>query len=295
MIPRVHTRSPYATEALTEALGRPVSDQEGLTGHTVVAHWPGLEPVAPDDEQQIWTSQDWADHLDTPSWEYPRATSPRKDRFAIWHADVRLALGDRQLTGPEWSEIAHRLARAVGIATPGDTRSCRWIAVQAQPRRLDLIANLILPDGTWTSQPGLLLRLAAECRRLETALSLLGPLPARSSPHAAALPAAVHSAAETTGQLAELLHQLADEATGPLVTGRGLVEYAAHRLGALPHAYGPAMEHQLGWIPRRLYGIQQDLDAVVADLAATPDRTAPPPALPVPRPPTASARTRSTP
>ncbi|WP_416986999.1 hypothetical protein [Streptomyces sp. T028] len=290
---RVRTRSPYATEALAEALGRPVSDQEGLTGHTVVAHWPGLGHVAFDDEQRVWTSKDWEDHLDAPSWEHPRAKGLRKERFSIWHAEVRLAPGDRRLTGPEWSEIAHRLARAAGIATPGDTSSCRWIALQAQPRRLDLIANLIRPDGTWTVQAGLLLQMAAECRRLETALSLLAPLPGRSSRRTVTPPAAVRAAVGTTGQLGELLHQLADETTGPLATARGLVEHAAHRLGALPHPDGLVTEHQLEWIARRLYGIQQDLDSVAADLAAPFRPPVPAPAASVPR--SASARTRSTP
>ncbi|GGZ79619.1 hypothetical protein [Streptomyces bluensis] len=50
---------------------------------------------------------------------------------------------------------------------------------------------------------------------------------------------------QESAQLAQLFQRLADEATGPLATARGLVEHAAHRLGALPDAYGPAWEHQL--------------------------------------------------
>ncbi|WP_416986957.1 hypothetical protein [Streptomyces sp. T028] len=244
--------------------------------------------------QRIRTSKDWADHPDAPSWEHPRAKGPQKERFAIWHADVRLAPRDRQFTGPEWSEIAHRLARAAGTAAPGDTKGCRWIALQAQPRRLDLIANLIRPDGTWTVQASLLLRMAAECRLLETALSLLAPLPARSSRRTAAPPAAVRAAVGTTGQLGELLHQLADETTGPLATARGLVEHAAHRLGALPHPDCLVTEHQLEWIARRLYGIQQDLDSVAADLTAPFRPPVPAPGASVPAT-SASAGTRSTP
>ncbi|WP_215449439.1 hypothetical protein [Streptomyces sp. ATCC 21386] len=289
MIPRVHARGLEAAVALADALDHPVSDRQGLSEYTAVAHWPGLDHFSHDDEQPTWTSEEWASHLDAPSWELPFAASPREARFVIWHADVRLAPVDRALTGSEWSEIAHRLARAAGIATPGDTGGCRWIAVQAQPRRLDLIANLIRPDGTWTTQPDLLRRLMVECRRLETDLGLLRPFHARPEPHATATApgpdGAAPAAVGATAQLAQLLHQLADEATGPLATVRGLVEHAAHRLGALPHAYDPATEHQLEWVARRLYGIQQDLDAVAADLASTPDRTAPPPALPVPRHP----------
>ncbi|WP_330347808.1 hypothetical protein [Streptomyces sp. NBC_00582] len=295
MIPRVHVRRLDAAEALADALDRPASDQEGLTGHTVIAHWPGLDDYTTD-EQPTWTSEEWANHLDAPSREHPFAAGPRDDRFAIWHADVRLAPVHRHLTAPEWSEIAHRLARAAGIVTPGDTNGCRWIAVQAQPRRLDLIANLICPDGTWTTQPDLLRRLVTEYRRLETDLGLLQPFHAPPAPHttAAAHPAAAPTAVGAAAQLAQLLHQLADEATGPLATVRGLVEHAAHRLGALPDAYGPVSEHQLDWIARRLLSIQQDLGAV-ADLAATPHRTAPAPALPLAHPTATSARPLSTP
>jgi hypothetical protein len=228
-------------------------------------------------------------------------SSPRResqeDRFAIWHADVRLAPVDRQLTGPEWSEIAHRLARAAGIATPGDTNGCRWIAVQAQPRRLDLIANLIRADGTWTIQPDLHRRLMTECRRLETDLGLLQPFHTAPAPYATApaRPTAPSTAVGATAQLAQLLHQVADEATGPLATARGLVEHAAHRLGPRPYAYGPTPEHQLEWIARRLHGIQQDLHSVAADLSAASHQTDPAPARPVPRLTAASARPRSTP
>ncbi|MDO0936424.1 hypothetical protein QQY66_33750 [Streptomyces sp. DG2A-72] len=283
----MHVRSLEAAEALADALDHPVSDREGLTGHTAVAHWPSLDHFAHGDKQPTWTSQEWATHLDVPSWNHPFAASPQEDRFAIWHADVRLAPVDRQLTGPEWSEIAHRLARAAGIATPGDTNGCRWIAVQAQPRRLDLIANLIRADGTWTTQPDLHRRLMTECQRLETDLGLLQPFHAPPPPHATAVGA--------TAQLAQLLHQLADEATGPLATVRTLVEHAAHRLGPLPHAYGPASEHQLEWIARRLHGIQQDLNAVAADLSAASHQTVGAPVRPVPRPTAASAPPRSTP
>ncbi|MGW4671463.1 hypothetical protein [Streptomyces sp. NPDC004324] len=61
--------------------------------------------------------------------------------------DRRLHPQDRDLTGPEWAEAAHRLARAAGIDIPGKEHGCRWTAVQAQPRRLNLIANLIHLDG----------------------------------------------------------------------------------------------------------------------------------------------------
>ncbi|MEU6192326.1 hypothetical protein [Streptomyces sp. NPDC047061] len=72
-----------------------------------------------------------------------------------------------------------------------------------------------------------------------------------------------------TAQLGGLLRQLADEYTGPLATVRGLVEHTAHRLGRLPHAYGPAAGHQLELLAHRLHGIQQDLDSTAAALPTT--------------------------
>ncbi|MEU7401331.1 hypothetical protein [Streptomyces sp. NPDC044948] len=294
MIIRVNPRDLSPNAPLAETLGRPVSGQEGLTDHTVVAHWPGLDYYTPFDEQQIWTSVEWAEHLDDPTWEHPFTASPHGDRRTIWHADVRLAPDDRDLTGPEWSEIAHRIARTAGIQRPGDDQGCRWIAVQAQPGRLDLLANLIRPDGTWTAQPHRLLALlAAESRHIETELDLISPRTGGPDPDSAArfarraTPQA--NVADAATQLAGLLGQLADENTGPLSTVRGLVEHAAHRLGRLPHAHAQGNGHQLELIARRLHGIQQDLDATVAALPtapATPARPTPPPyraaAAPVP-------------
>ncbi|CAL9583501.1 hypothetical protein SUDANB106_05094 [Streptomyces sp. enrichment culture] len=56
MIPRVHERAHTPHGPLGQALGRPVSPQEGLTEHTVVAHWPGLDFYTLNDEQATWTS-----------------------------------------------------------------------------------------------------------------------------------------------------------------------------------------------------------------------------------------------
>ncbi|MDF3292407.1 hypothetical protein [Streptomyces silvisoli] len=277
MIARIHRRNPDAVEALAEALDRPVSYQESLTAYTVVAHWPGPDVYS----------------LNAPSRQHPSPFSPQDDGHAIWHADVRLHPGDRDLNRAEWSEIAHRLARTAGIHRPGDGSGCRWIAVQAQPGRLDLMANLIRADGTWQQQPhklDLVKAMTSECRRIEADFALTPPhhnpvaqIPAQPVPahtRDSGEPTA-HSTEQlvgTTAQLAELLHQLADEATGPVATVRGLVEHAAYRLNRLPRAYGPASGHQLELIARRLHGMQQDLEATAAALHSTswsPARPAP--------------------
>lgn len=288
MIIRVNPRALNTSEPLAEALGRPVSSQEGLTDHTVVAHWSGLDYYTPFDEQQIWTPAEWAEHLDDPTREHPLAASPHSDRRAIWHADVRLAPDDRDLTGPEWSEIAHRIARTAGIQRPGDHQGCRWIAIQAQPGRLDLLANLIRPDDTWAEQSHRLLALVtAEGRRIEADLGLISPRTGGPDPDSAARFAARYATSQANvsdaaTQLAGLLGQLADENTGPLSTVRGLVEHAAHRLGRLPHAHAHGSARQLELIARRLHGIQQDLDpppptAHRPSGPAAPARPTPPP------------------
>jgi hypothetical protein len=81
------------------------------------------------------------------NWLLPDPISAGLAQRPIWHAAVRLHPDDRDLIGPEWSEIAHRIARAAGIQHPGDKHGCRWIAIQAQPGRLDLLVNLVRPTA----------------------------------------------------------------------------------------------------------------------------------------------------
>lgn len=261
MIPRLYERTHTPHDPLAEALGRPVSPNEGLTKYTVVAHWPGLDYFTLDDEQKIWTCVQWAEHLEDPYLEHPFAAGPDDDRRAILHLDIRLHPDDRELSGPEWAETAHRLARAAGIEIPGKEHGCRWIAVQAQPGRLDVIANLIHLDGAWHTPPAdILRRLSDEARRIEQDLRLI---PVRTSPTAGL---SVRPAPTASAQLASVLTQLADEQVGPLATVRGLVEHTAHRIARQPGAAGTDTAHRLELIARRLHAIQQDLDNTAAHL-----------------------------
>ncbi|MGW5212821.1 relaxase/mobilization nuclease [Streptomyces sp. NPDC004051] len=271
MIPRLHARAHSPREPLAEALGRPLSPNEGLTEYTVVAHWPGLDYYTPDDEQRTWTSVQWAEHLEDPYLEHPFAASPDDDRHAILHLDIRLHPDDRELTGPEWSETAHRLARAAGIEVPGAAEhGGRWIAVQAQPGRLDLIANLIHLDGTWRTPPAnILQRLTGEACHIEQDLDLI---PVRTGPTTRS---AARTVSAASAQLAGVLTQLADGQAGPLATVRGLVEHTAYRIARQPGGSSTDTAHRLELIARRLHAIQQDLDATAAHLvqprvAATP-------------------------
>ncbi|MHA5052083.1 hypothetical protein [Streptomyces sp. SD15] len=148
-----------------------------------------------------------------------------------------------------------------GIEIPGKEHGCRWIAVQAQPGRLDLIANPIHLDGAWHAPPAdILRRLSDEARRIDQDLHLIS---VRTGP--AARPA-IRPAPTASAQLASVLTQLADEQVGPLATVRGLVEHTAHRIARQPGAAGTDTAHRLELIARRLHAIQQDLDSTAAHL-----------------------------
>ncbi|MFC5253041.1 relaxase/mobilization nuclease [Streptomyces nigrescens] len=281
MITRVNEPTHTPHDPLSEALGYAVPIAGGLTEHAVVAYWPGLDSYLLDDEQATWTAKQWAEHLEDPLLEHPSAASPQDDRRAIFHLDARLHPDDRELSRAEWAEAAHRLARAAGIETPGDTNDCHWIAVQGKHGRLDLIANLIRLDGTWQRQPtDLLRRLSDEARLIEADLRLIPPR---------ATSQRQGSAQETptaSSQFGRVLAPLAHEQDGLLVAVRGLVEQTAHRIAHQSGAAGADTAHRLELIAHRLYGIQQDLQAVATHLNTPPPRTA------IPAPPAIQAATR---
>ncbi|MBT2409350.1 relaxase/mobilization nuclease [Streptomyces sp. ISL-12] len=271
MIPLVHPRSFLTREALTDALGRPVSRDESRPEHTVVAHWPGLDHYTLDDEQKTWTAAQWAEHLQDPVIEHPFAASPRGDRNAVFHLDVRLHPDDRTLSRAEWAEIAHRLARVAGVQIPGDEQGCRWVAVQAQPGRLDVLANLIRLDGAWQQRPADFPRRLADAARLierDLCLTSVTSAPAESVP------------------FASVLSHLADERVGPLAAVRALVEHTAWQVVRQSDA---GAGHGLELIARRVYDIQQDLDAAAARLTAQPR----PPATAAPAPAAKSSARRA--
>ncbi|MEU3529110.1 relaxase/mobilization nuclease [Streptomyces sp. NPDC038707] len=272
MIPRLNEPSVTPHGPLDEALGRVVSAEEVLSKDTVVAYWPALDAYLLDGETSAWTAAQWAEHLEDPLLEHPFAAGPAGDRMAVVHLDVRLHPDDRRLNGAEWSEIAHRFARAAGFENPGDTAGCRWIAVQARPGRLDVIANLIRLDGVWQDLPtNLPERLAAEARRIEQDLRLIAPAPALGRRRLAGV------VPDASTQLAGVLAQLADERSGPLAAVRALVEHTAHR-AALQPGTGPDIGHRLELIAHRLHAIQQDLDATATHLTTRPGQA---PAVPV--------------
>jgi hypothetical protein len=106
VIPRVNERTHTPHSPLSAALARPVTPEEGLTEHTVIAHWPGLDTYTLDGEQAQWTPLQWAEHLEDPLLAHPFAAGPGGDRRAVFHLDARLHPDDRDLSGAEWAEVA---------------------------------------------------------------------------------------------------------------------------------------------------------------------------------------------
>ncbi|MFD9484645.1 relaxase/mobilization nuclease [Streptomyces sp. NPDC059991] len=236
-----------------------------------------LDPNAAEGSPKDCTFADWEEYLLGPQHLRPySAARPGVHGPEIVHMAVRLHPADRELRPLEWAEIAQRLTRATGLAPAGDEHACRWVALQAHPGRLDVIANPIRADGIRARQPSPVHEaLRNECRLIEADLGLVPAQPRGGRPLIAQLPTprpvlpravADQSPPAVAAQLATLMCQLADETNGPIASVRGLVEKAAHRLEELPHAYGPDAGHRLELIARRLYGIQQDLEATAADL-----------------------------
>ncbi|MFF0448020.1 hypothetical protein ACFYT4_16695 [Streptomyces sp. NPDC004609] len=165
-------RTLHAGEPLEDALGHPIAPEDERVLRSVVAHWDGLGSYTLG-EHRHWTAAQWAEHLDDPTLEHPFAADEHGIRSPLLHLTAELHPAARDPTRADWPEIARRFARNAGLTSPVDDQTCRWVAVHSRPRRLDLIANLIRPDGTWQPQPHPLLRhLVAEGRRIATKLGL---------------------------------------------------------------------------------------------------------------------------
>ncbi|MGW2594888.1 relaxase/mobilization nuclease [Streptomyces sp. NPDC001515] len=263
MIVRFHGRTRLPHDALEAALDRPVASNDGPE-RTVVAHWPGLDRYTLGCRRADWTSADWAEHLEDACLERAFAVAPEQCERAIVRLSVCLAPTDRELTKPEWAEVAMRLARATGLDVPGDdAHGCRWVAVHAEPGRMELVASLILLDGSWRVLPrDYMQRLSDEARRLERDLRLV-PASARTAQDQTR-----RTVSSASTRLGNTLVLLADEQGGPLATVRRIVEHTAHQLAQQPA--NPGAAHRLELIGRRIHSIQQDLDGTVAHLTQPP-------------------------
>ncbi|MEU5162292.1 hypothetical protein AB0G74_22175 [Streptomyces sp. NPDC020875] len=177
MIACLWGRSLSAYLPVEEALGRAASDS-GSVHESVVAYWDRLGDYT-QGEERLWTSVDWINHLDDPTFEWPFASDEKGVREPVFHLTAELHPADRELESAEWATIAHRLAITVGLAPPLDDQGCQWVAFQARPRRLDLLANLIRLDGAWQRLPPDPLRAAlSQIRQVQRDFGLTGAHPA---------------------------------------------------------------------------------------------------------------------
>ncbi|MCD9193418.1 hypothetical protein [Streptomyces albireticuli] len=148
------------------------------------------------------------------------------------------------------------------------------------------MANLIREDGTRARQPYRLpAHLLSESRRIASDLGLRVAGSTTDGPQSVQDPA-VAGAAQAT-----LLHRLAEESNGPLAEVRRLVEQVAYHVADLPDGRGNEAGRRLEWAARRLFALQQDLQATASSL----DRAArrPPAASQVPAPSPAAPVHRS--
>ncbi|AZK97037.1 MULTISPECIES: hypothetical protein [Streptomyces] len=182
MIAFLWERSLSAYLPVEEALGRALSDDSGSGQELVVAYWDRLGDYTQGEERH-WTPVDWINHLDDPTFEWPFATDNLGVREPVFHLSVDLHPADRDLGSAEWATIAHRLAITAGLAPPLDDQGCQWVAFQARPRRLDLLANLIRLDGAWQQLPADPLRAVMnQIRRVEHDFRLIPAHPATPPP-----------------------------------------------------------------------------------------------------------------
>lgn len=85
----------------------------------------------------------------------------------VWHCPVRAAPEDRRLSDTEWSEIAHRIVEAAGIAPAGDDLACRWIAVRHADDHIHILATTVREDGRRPKLHGSGQRVGDACREIE--------------------------------------------------------------------------------------------------------------------------------
>ncbi|MEU3599309.1 hypothetical protein ABZ714_11335 [Streptomyces sp. NPDC006798] len=181
MIAHLWKPSLSAYRPVEEALGR-AHTATGSVHDSVVAYWDRLGDHI-QGEQRHWAPVDWINHLDGMTFEWPFAADDGGVREPIFHLTATLHPSDRPLGSTEWGDIAHRLAITARLAQPLDELGCQWVAFQARPRRLDLLANLIRLDGNWQRLDASPLQgVRRQLRRVELDFGLVRAHSATSSP-----------------------------------------------------------------------------------------------------------------
>ncbi|WP_203674788.1 MULTISPECIES: relaxase/mobilization nuclease domain-containing protein [unclassified Streptomyces] len=162
MIPKITTGNGGSRRVVHYLFG-PGKHNEHTDQH-LVASWNGFAPD-PGPHPDPATEAKLAAQLDLPVTALPADQRPA---ITNWHCSLRTAPTDRLLTDDEWAEIARRVLNAAGIATTGDTKACRWIAVRHAPDHIHIAATLVRQDGRVARRDFDRKAVHAACRTIET-------------------------------------------------------------------------------------------------------------------------------
>ncbi len=165
MIPKIAKRGARTVGLLAYLYGPGIRDQH--TDPHLVAAWDQAVPD-PVRDSDVTLAQ-LARHLDQPVRALPAHRRPGRH---VWHASVRAAPEDRELSDAEWGQIAHRMVAATGIAPAGDLDACRWAAIRHAGDHIHIVATLVREDGRRPRLQADAARAQAECRSIEVEFGL---------------------------------------------------------------------------------------------------------------------------
>ncbi|MFE9597185.1 hypothetical protein [Streptomyces hokutonensis] len=104
---------------------------------------------------------------------------PRAPQRPVWFCGVHSDPSLPDLADAQWAGVARRMVAATGLAPPGDSDGCRWIALRNQDRHVVIVATLVREDGGIHNPYRDAFRLQLECHRVAAELDHLasGPPP----------------------------------------------------------------------------------------------------------------------
>lgn len=85
---------------------------------------------------------------------------------------------DRLLSDREWSDIARRVVKDLGLGGVNDPAGCRWIAVRHGPEHVHIVVTLARQNGQRADVPWSKLRISKSCEEISRAYGLrVAPTP----------------------------------------------------------------------------------------------------------------------
>lgn len=174
MIPKVAPRGRRVGGLLRYLYG-PGKREEHVNPHLVGA-WDGaggldwLEPAVGLDGKRDFR------HL-VDLLEQPVRAGRNPPRKPVWHCSVRAHPTDRTLTDQQWAHIAGEVMAQAGLASHGDPRAVRWVAVRHAADHIHIVATLVRQDRHTEWARNDRWRTQAACRDLEERYGLhrVGP------------------------------------------------------------------------------------------------------------------------